>query len=577
MRRTDVEELLKKASSPRSAELLGRTRAKVPEVVDRAQDDEEEEHVPVGLNGLLAASEKLLAVNRGLDGVDERDSLAFKRFFTTDKLLAERIQNDTDKVRRRIMYAASKHRNLKSVAPFALDPYADSMLMGNPLTAPLEEINPLQLMEQSRRITQMGPGGIGSPQAITEEMQSVRGDQFGFLSPIEGPESLDHNTFIFTDLGWVAAPDLTSGHHVACNIDGCLEFHLPEKCTKYHYTGDMIGVKTMFMDFLVTPDHRIWHRETDKRNKGGTGWRMKFAKDIFNRAVNFEMGHEPWEGDGYDVFMGIEGCEFPMGLWCKFLAYWMADGSSFQKGHQTRITHSKARPAYKGICDTLDLLGLDWEYRDTPHRRRDSDFPTGDFIISHPGVTEYLRQFGKAGTKYLPDYVLQQSVDVREAVWQALMETDCRINKTHTSFVSTSKRFARGVERLLVSLGHSASFREEPDSREYVNSTNWVVSKLKERSRQARFPSKNGWYKEPYDDFVYCVTVPGGMIFTRRGDGLGHWTGNSEKIGIDTRAAWGTKIGSDGRLYQVFRDRKTGKRRYLSPGDLDGATVKLPD
>lgn len=265
-----------------------------------------------------------------------------------------------------------------------------------------------------------------------------------------------------------------------------------------------------------------------------------------------------------------------MGPWCKFLAYWMADGSSFQKGHQTRITHSKIRPAYSGICAALDSLGLAWEYSGKPGRNRDTDFPTGDFIISHPGVAAYLRQFGKASTKYLPDYVLQQSVKVREAVWQALMETDRRVNSSHVSFVSTSKMFARSVERLLISLGHPVSFREEPDSRDHVTSTNWVVSKLKLRTRQARMPYHNGWYRVHYEDDVFCVTVPGGMIFTRRGDGYGHWTGNSERAGVDIRLAWGAKIGSDGRLYQRMRNR-AGKLEWVSPTQLVGKTLKLPD
>jgi len=35
----------------------------------------------------------------------------------------------------------------------------------------------------------MGPGGIGSTDAITPEMQAVQPGEFGFYSPIETPES----------------------------------------------------------------------------------------------------------------------------------------------------------------------------------------------------------------------------------------------------------------------------------------------------------------------------------------------------------------------------------------------------
>ena len=51
----------------------------------------------------------------------------------------------------------------------------------------------------------------------------------------------------------------------------------------------------------------------------------------------------------------------------------------------------------------------------------------------------------------------------------------------------------------------------------------------------------------------------------------------SSRAGIDTRLTWGTKFGSDGRLYQLFRNRRTGKLEYRSPADLDGKVVKLPE
>ena len=261
--------------------------------------------------------------------------------------------------------------------------------------------------------------------------------------------------------------------------------------------------------------------------------------------------------------------------WCKFLAYWMADGS-IRKNFAV-ITHSRQRPAYEGICETLDKLGWSWSYDDRGPSRSGSALRYGDFTIREPAVANYLKKFGKAGTKYLPDYVLEQSIETRQGVWQALMETDRRLNESHISFVSTSKRFARSVERLAVSLGFSVSFREEPDGRDHVTSTNWVVSKLKQESRQTKMPYRDGWYRQALDDDVFCVTVPGGLIFIRRGDGLGHWTGNSEKAGIDVRLAHGARVGSDGRIYQLMLNRRTGKKEWVSPSDLRGKTLKLPD
>jgi len=154
-----------------------------------ADDDEFDTYTPVGLDGILASTEKLLAVNRGLDDPDERDAMPNDRVYTTDMLLGERIRMDRDGKRRQLMWHAGKHRSLKGLHPFVFDDYAKGLLVGNPLSQPLEEINPLQIEEQGHRMTKMGPGGIGDSNAVTPDMQAVHASQFGFVSPIEGPES----------------------------------------------------------------------------------------------------------------------------------------------------------------------------------------------------------------------------------------------------------------------------------------------------------------------------------------------------------------------------------------------------
>ena len=115
--------------------------------------------------------------------------MRFQKIVRPHAMFKEGIKMDAGKISRQIMYQASKRRNLKGLNPNALMPYIDRVLKGNPLTSPLEEINPMQLAENARRITKMGPGGIPSDDSITEEAQSVHPSQFAFICPISGPES----------------------------------------------------------------------------------------------------------------------------------------------------------------------------------------------------------------------------------------------------------------------------------------------------------------------------------------------------------------------------------------------------
>lgn len=147
------------------------------------------EYVPLGMDGVLASTEKLLAVNRGIVPTDSRDSQEFKRVYDTPALLAERVRMDRNKLIQKVIRNAVKKKSLAGMQAFALDDMMTGHLISNPLSSPVEEINPLHGVDQSRRLTQMGPGGIGSDNAITQDMQNVHPSQFGFKSPLEGPES----------------------------------------------------------------------------------------------------------------------------------------------------------------------------------------------------------------------------------------------------------------------------------------------------------------------------------------------------------------------------------------------------
>lgn len=237
MKTSQIAKLLKKRADVKCADVPKKRQ----EARASTSVSDDTEFVPVGVGGILASTEKLLAINRGLVEPDQRDSYVFKRIWGPDDHLAERIKLDAGKVRRSVMYNAAKFKTLKGIYPFAFDPYVSGMLIGDPgnpnsLSSPLEEINPMHLKEQARRITQMGIGGIGSDDAITQDAQAVHASQFGFVCPISGPESaragidarLSHGVRIGTDgklyqqfrnrrtgeMEW-KSPDSLEGHTVA--------------------------------------------------------------------------------------------------------------------------------------------------------------------------------------------------------------------------------------------------------------------------------------------------------------------------------------------------------------------------
>lgn len=152
-------------------------------------DDLFMEYVPVGLDGVLASTEKLLAVNRGLQPVDKRDILPFNRVYTTDQLLAERVKMDEGHYRRKLLRTVAKQRSLSKLAPNILGPQLEEHILNDALSSPGEETNPIFSLGQQMRMTKIGRGGLGDRNAITDDLQAVHASQFGFIDPIAGPES----------------------------------------------------------------------------------------------------------------------------------------------------------------------------------------------------------------------------------------------------------------------------------------------------------------------------------------------------------------------------------------------------
>jgi len=349
-----------------------------------ADDDEFETYSSIGVDGLLAASEKLLAVNRGLAETDDRDSLPNDRIYMVDQLMSERVKLDHGKVLRKMMGRVARAKNLNPMGPDTFGEYTTGYITSNPLVPALEEINPMHILEQQRRITKMGPGGIGDPNAITGDMQAVSASQFGFIDTIAGPECLTGESEVFTERGWVPWCDVEDSEVFACGSSDKIEWHRAERVVREHYTGELLVVENSEVRMAVTPNHRV----------------------IGNLYRN----------DGEELVLAASKL-YGLPVWL---------------------------PRLSGV--------------------------------SHVGV------------------------------------------------------------------------------------------------------SGDDWHTEHHDGLVYCASVPGGRLVVRDScESACYWTGNSEKAGIDVRLAYGTRIGSDGKIYQLLLDRRTGKKSWVSPTDLQGKTLKLPD
>lgn len=445
----------------------------------------------VSNKALLRTSKKLLNISNNLEGVDDRDSQASQLFFSPEDLIAERITKDAGGMIKQLLWKATNKRSVEGIPSSALSKQIYSTLLSSGLGSAIPEINPLETADQLVAVSRLGEGAISSVDAIPDEARAVSPSQLGLIDLIATPECVDDKTLVMTSTGWKYFTEVDETTKFACNISGQLEFHQAESITREDYSGPMYGVKTRLLDYLVTPNHRIWTRPYGSE---GADYRFETADEHYSRYRKYSTG-----------------------------------GHSSYKGSQT------------------------------------------SFTIPEIDAT-YLAQFGKSGDRYLPEEVFEWPVEARTKLLEALVLGEARKSKGQQTFCSTSIKLAKGFERLAFGLGYSTSFREEPDKREHVTSTNYCVNlnKFNERISQPKHH-----YIAHYEGKVYCATVPGGLIYIKRGRGHGHWSGNSLKIGVDTRLAQGTFKGSDNQLYREVINNK-GKKEVVRATDLTHRTLAFP-
>jgi DNA-directed RNA polymerase subunit beta len=157
-----------------------------PEVTKRTLDHP---HTNVNKESVLAATKKLLQVSRGEAEPDDRDHLAYQRFYGPEDLFAERISRDHGNVRKGLFRKVSLARSLGKMPSGALTSQIEQVLLGSGLAQALEEINPAEVFDKQARITRMGEGGIPSIESIPNEARSVQPSHMGFMDPLRTPES----------------------------------------------------------------------------------------------------------------------------------------------------------------------------------------------------------------------------------------------------------------------------------------------------------------------------------------------------------------------------------------------------
>lgn len=138
---------------------------------------------------MLATTRKLMDIREGKADPDDRDSLVNQTFYGPEDFFAERIMKDAGGIARKILWQSTNKGRLSGVHSGTLTPQVQGVLLNSGMGQPIEQINPMEMLDQQMRVMRLGEGGIPSRDAIPDEARSVQPSQFGYIDPFRGPES----------------------------------------------------------------------------------------------------------------------------------------------------------------------------------------------------------------------------------------------------------------------------------------------------------------------------------------------------------------------------------------------------
>jgi len=139
-------------------------------------------------DAMMAIAAKMLAVSRGEAEPDDRDHPANQHLMGPEDLIAERLERPGS-ILHQLLWKASTHGNLKRLPINAFDRHVKAAILDSGVGQYMTEINPLEVLDQSFKITRMGVGAMQSLDAIPSEARSVQPAQIGFIDPVFSPES----------------------------------------------------------------------------------------------------------------------------------------------------------------------------------------------------------------------------------------------------------------------------------------------------------------------------------------------------------------------------------------------------
>lgn len=376
----------------------------------------------------------------------------------------------------------------------------------------------------------------------------------------------DEATEVLTNEGWKSIADITTNHRVCTRQNGSVVYVTPSAVHRYPTGGRMYFIQSQQVDLLVTDNHRMFVKQ-----RGATTFELVPASAIHGKRVRY-CKHGQWDGIALEKTTlpalmvkagrgGVTTRELPARV-LSTDTFLMLMGAFISEGN---------------IVNVKGSYGIDISQTKEPNRAnliaalQTANVPhcfTGDKIrIYSKQLMMYCKVLGHSHEKYIPNELFNFPPDQLRILFRWLMWGDgtTKPDGRPVAYFTTSPRLADDVQRLCLHLGWAANVERIHEGGTTVicgKSTfgrpfyrvGIVTKKLEPQVnhghvKQQRVQSEG--FIENYKGPVFCVTVPGHVLYVRR-NGKPVWSGNSNRYGAKGVVA---KIVPDAQMIQDEKGR----------------------
>lgn len=139
---------------------------------------------------MIAATRKLLRINRGEEQPVDRNSIEFKNFYWVDDFVKERIRLYARQVKQKIMKKVDKEDDIENIiTPSFFSKTVQNFFSNASLSELADQYNPLDILNAKSKVTSTGEGGIQNLQVVDPNTRALLQTTMGLLDPIHTPES----------------------------------------------------------------------------------------------------------------------------------------------------------------------------------------------------------------------------------------------------------------------------------------------------------------------------------------------------------------------------------------------------